>query len=204
MHMGVPAQEIPRALETGHGPRDGGAGSRGGLEEILDRLVGQAGQAGEALPPTEVRSETPRQRGDDVAVRHRFEDLVADELAEGRLALGVTGGAETALFTREREQVLMAAVRAAHAGKPPGEDSTPLEALQGAGDNGPEGTASRGITVVVHIKEGVRVVCNKLPEWRGFGPARAINRRAFGGSRGVRRLTRENGESTGHRRTTPF
>jgi hypothetical protein len=98
MHVGMPVQEIPRTLETGDRTRDGRAAPRSGLEEVLDCLEGQASQAGEPLPPTEERSKAPRQREDDVAVRHRFEDLVGDEPAEGRLALGVTGGAEAALL----------------------------------------------------------------------------------------------------------
>ncbi len=164
MHVGMPVQEIPGTLQAGHPAGNGGAGSRGGLEEILDRLIGQAGEAGEPLPRTEERPETPRQGDDDVAVRHRFEDLLGDELTEGRLALGVAGGAEAAFLAREGEQVLVAAVRTANAGKPPGENPTPVEALQRAGDDGPEGAVSWGIAVVVHVKESVRVVCDKLPE----------------------------------------
>lgn len=53
MHVRMPVQEIPGALQARHGVGDGCAASRGSLEEILDRLVGQAGEPGEALPPTE-------------------------------------------------------------------------------------------------------------------------------------------------------
>ena len=80
----------------------------------------------------------------------------------------------------------MAAVGAPDPGKAPGEHPTPVKALQGAGDDGPEGAVARGMAVVVHVKEGVRVVCDKLPEWRGFGLARTINRRVVGGSPGAR------------------
>lgn len=168
MHMGMPVQEIPRTLETGHPARDGRAASRGGLEEIFDSLVGQAGQAGEALAPTEEWPQAPRQGDDDMAMRHRRQDLLSDELAEGRLALGVTGGAEAALLAREREQILMAAVGAPDPGKAPGQHPTPVETLQGAGDDGPQGAVSRGIAVVVYVKEGVSMMRGKLPEGRGF------------------------------------
>jgi hypothetical protein len=96
--MRMPIQEIPGTLQARHGAGNGGAGSCGDLEEIPDRLIGQARQAGEPLPPPEERPEAPRQRDDDVAVGQRFQDLLGDELAEGRLALGVTGGAEAALL----------------------------------------------------------------------------------------------------------
>ena len=48
---------------------------------------------------------------------HRFQDLLGDELAEGHLALGVTGGAKAALLARERQEIFVLAVRAANAGK---------------------------------------------------------------------------------------
>jgi hypothetical protein len=31
---------------------------------------------------------------------------------------------------------------------------------------------ARGVRVIVHVKEGVRMVCDKPSEWRGFGLAR--------------------------------
>jgi len=61
----MPVQEIPGTLQARHGAGNGGAGSRGGLEEIRDRLIGQAG---EVLPPAEEWPEAPRQRDDDVAM----------------------------------------------------------------------------------------------------------------------------------------
>ncbi len=69
----------------------------------------------------------------------------------------------------------MAAVGAPDPGKAPGEHATPMEALQGAGDDGPEEAVSRGIAVVVYIKEGVSVVRDMLPEPGALGPARTIN-----------------------------
>ena len=52
-----------------------------------------------------------------MAVGHRFKDLLRDELAKGRLPLGVTGGTKAALLTRDRKQVLVAAIGAADAGE---------------------------------------------------------------------------------------
>jgi len=49
-----------------------------------------------------------------VPMGDRCQDPLGDELAEGRLALGVTGRAEAALLAREGEQVLMAAGRTAN------------------------------------------------------------------------------------------
>ncbi len=124
--MGMPVQEIPGTLQAGYGTGNGGAGSCGSLKEVFDRRIGQPGEAGEALPPTEEGPESPRQRDDHVAMGHRCQDLPGDELAEGRLALGVTGRTEAALLAREGEQVLVAAVRTANAGKAPGEHATPV------------------------------------------------------------------------------
>jgi hypothetical protein len=52
-----------------------------------------------------------------VAVGHRFKDLLRDELATRRLPFRVTGGTKAALFTRDRKQVLVAAIGAADAGE---------------------------------------------------------------------------------------
>jgi hypothetical protein len=95
MHVGMPIQEIPGTLQARHGAGHGGAGARGGLEKVLDRLIGQAGQAGEALPPTEEGPQAPLEREDHVPMGDRCQDLLGDELAEGRLSLGVTEGAKT-------------------------------------------------------------------------------------------------------------
>jgi hypothetical protein len=93
---------------------------------------------------------------------------------------------------------------ASDTGEAMGQNPAALEALQGAGNDSPEGTVPWGIAVVVQVEEGVRVVCNQLPERRGLGFAGTINRPALGGSPGVRGLPREDGEGAGHRRTPPL
>lgn len=65
-------------------------------------------------------------------------------------------------------------------GEAPSERATPVEALQGAGNDGPEGAVSRGVAVVAHLEEGVRVVRDQLPERRRLGFASTIGRPALG------------------------
>jgi len=103
MHMGMPIQEIAGALQAHDGTRDRPARSRRSLEQLLERLVGQASEFGQSLPASEERPQAPREREDRVAVRDKFQDLFRDELAEGRLPLRVARGAEAALLTREGE-----------------------------------------------------------------------------------------------------
>lgn len=117
MHVGMSVQEIPGTLQARDGARNGGAGSCGDLEKILDSLIRQPGVPGEALATAEERPEAPWQRYDGVAMGHCRQALLADELAEGRLALGMAGGTEAALLAREREEVLVAALGAADADK---------------------------------------------------------------------------------------
>ena len=61
-----------------------------------------------------------------MAVRDRFEDLLADEFAKGGLVPGVTGGTEAALLAQKCQEILVAAVRTENAGKAPGEHAAPL------------------------------------------------------------------------------
>ncbi len=164
--MGMPIEEAPRALHAGHSSGDRRPCARSGLQQLLERFVGQAGQPGEPFPAAKERPQPPRERDDHVAVGHRFQDLLRDELAKGRLPLRVAGGAETALLAREREQILVPAIGASDAGEAMGQNPAALEALQGAGNDSPEGTVPWGIAVVVQVEEGVRVVCNQLPERR--------------------------------------
>jgi hypothetical protein len=125
----MPVQEIPGTLHGDYSSGDRGAPPDCGLEEVLDRLVCQADQPGEACPPTEEMSETLRERDDHVTMRDGFKNLLGDEFVKGDLALSVTGGAEAAFLARGGEQILVAAVRAADAGKAPGEYPTPVEAV---------------------------------------------------------------------------
>lgn len=98
----------------------------------------------------------------------------------------------------------MPAIGASDAGEAMGQNPAALETLQGAGDDSPEGTVSRGVAIVVRLEEGLRVVRNQLPERRGFGFAGAIGRRALGGSRGFRRLARYDSKGARHHRTAPL
>jgi len=204
MHVGMPIEEAPRALDARHGTGDSRPCARSGLQQLLERLVGQAGEPGEPLAAPEERPQPPGKGDDHVAVGHRFKDLLRDEPAEGRLALRVTGGAEAALLTRERKQVLVPAMGAADAGEAMSQNPTALKALQGAGNHSPEGTEPRGVAVVVHAEEGVRMLGDQLPERRGLGFTGAIDGPVLGGSRGVRRLARYDSEGAGHRRTPPI
>ena len=100
--------------------------------------------------------------------------------------------------TKDRADFLARLAALADAGEAMGQKPAALEALQGAGNDSPEGTVPWGIAVVVQVEEGVRVVCNQLPERRGLGFAGAIGRRAVGGSHVFPRLPREDGEAAGH------
>jgi len=98
----------------------------------------------------------------------------------------------------------VAAVGAPDAGEAMSQNPTALKALQGAGNHSPEGTEPRGVAVVVHAEEGVRMLGDQLPERRGLGFTGAIDGPVLGGSRGVRRLARYDSEGAGHRRTPPI
>ena len=98
MHVGMPIQEIAGALEARDSARNGCLGPRCGLEQLLERFVGQAGESGQSLPAAEEGPQAPREREDHVAVGNGFQDLFGDELAKGRLPLRMARGAETALL----------------------------------------------------------------------------------------------------------
>jgi hypothetical protein len=83
----MPIQEIAGALETCDSPRNACVRPRCGLEQLLERFVGQAGESGQSLPAAEEGPQAPREREDHVAVGDGFQNLVRDELAEGRLPL---------------------------------------------------------------------------------------------------------------------
>ena len=85
--MGMPIQEIASALQARDGAWDRRVRPRCGLEQLLERFVGQAGESGQPLPAAEEGLQTPREREDHVAVGNGFQDLVRDELAKGRLPL---------------------------------------------------------------------------------------------------------------------
>jgi hypothetical protein len=101
MHVGMPIEEAPRALDARHGTGDSRPCARSGLQQLLERLVGQAGEPGEPLAAPEERPQPPRERDDNVAVGDGFQDLLGDEIAKGRLALRVAGGVQAALLARE-------------------------------------------------------------------------------------------------------
>ena len=122
MHMGMPIEEAPRALDARHGTGDCPPCARSGLQQLLERFVGQAGEPRKSLPAAKERPQPPRERDDHVAVGHRFKDLLRDELAKGRLALRVAGGAEAALLARERKQILVPAIGASDAGEAMGQN----------------------------------------------------------------------------------
>lgn len=105
MHVGMPIQETPRALEARDSTRDGGPGSGGALEKFLERLIGKASEVSQSFPATEEGAEPPRERNDHVPVRDGLEDLRGDELPECHLAFGVARGAEAALFAGEGKDV---------------------------------------------------------------------------------------------------
>jgi hypothetical protein len=178
--MGMLVEETPSTLHAGYSAGDRRARPGCGLVEVPDRLVGQAGQPGQPFPAAKERPQPPRERDDYVAVGDRFKDLLGDELAERRLPLRVTGGTETALLTREREQVLVPAIGASDTGEAMGQNPAALEALRGAGDDSPERAVSWGVAVVVDLEEGLSVARNKLPERRGPGFAGTIDRPALG------------------------
>lgn len=129
-------------------------------------------------------------------MRNRFEDLLGAELPEGRLALGVAGGTEAALLARAGEQGTRGGRRDSERGRSHGLE--PHSAQSSPGREGRPPGAGR-IAVVVQVEEGVRVVRDQLPEWRGVGFAGAIGRRALGGSPGDRGLLREDGQGARHR-----
>jgi len=78
MHMGMPIEEAPSALHAGDSSGDRRARPGWGLEEVPDRLVGQAGQPGQPFPAAKERPQPPRERDDHVAVGDRFKDLLGD------------------------------------------------------------------------------------------------------------------------------
>jgi hypothetical protein len=62
MHVGMPIEEAPRALDARHGTGDSRPCARSGLQQLLERLVGQAGEPGEPLAAPEERPQPPRER----------------------------------------------------------------------------------------------------------------------------------------------
>ncbi len=89
--MGMPVQETPSTLHAGYSSGDRRARPCSGLEEVLDRLVGQAGEPGEARPPTEEWSETPREREDHLMMRDGFKNLLLMRSSDGiTLQVGAT------------------------------------------------------------------------------------------------------------------
>lgn len=73
----MPIEEMPIALDAGHGSGHSGPTVRGYLQELFEGLVGRMGQFGQPVP-----------------VGHWLENLPGDELAELDLALLVAGGTE--------------------------------------------------------------------------------------------------------------
>jgi hypothetical protein len=200
----MPIQEVASTLQAGDGTRDGCVAPTCGLEQLLERLVGQASESGESLPAAEEGPQAPGKREDHVAMGDGVQDLLRDELAEGRLPLRMARGAQTALLAREGEQVLVPALGASNTSEAMGQNPTALETLQGAGDDRPERAKSGRVAVVVQVEEGVRVARDQLPERRGLGFAGAIRRRALGASRGAGGLATQKRQGTGHGRTLPF
>jgi hypothetical protein len=98
----MPVEQVPSTLKAGHRTRDGRPAADGGLQQLLDRLIGDAGEPAEPFPPpAKEGAQASRERQDDVPVWHRFQDLLGHELAEGHLALRVAGGVQAALLARE-------------------------------------------------------------------------------------------------------
>jgi hypothetical protein len=100
MHVGMPIEEAPSALHVSHSPGNSRARPRHILEEVLECIVGQSGEAGQPFPAPEERPQPPSKGDDRMTVGEGFQDLLGDELADLRLPLRVTGGTNEAAQIR--------------------------------------------------------------------------------------------------------
>jgi hypothetical protein len=77
--VGMPIQEIAGALEARNGARNARVASRCGLEQLLERLVGETGESGQSLPAAEEGPQAAREREDHVTMGDGFQDLPRDD-----------------------------------------------------------------------------------------------------------------------------
>ncbi len=152
MHVGMPIEEAPSTLQARHGSGDRRARPRCGLEEVLDRLVGQAGEPGQPFPaavearcalgvvklPPDLGWTPSVPTGDWCAaqVSGRPREGIAWRLLARRARK--TGGRGYAVGTPVHEFVGCTRFRANRAGDPPGR----MDAGRGGSAHAVEGAAA--------------------------------------------------------------
>jgi len=95
---------------------------------------------------------------DEMPVGNLLENVHAQPFPEFHHALLVTGRAEVSSFTRERQQVLMAAVFAFHAGKAVAQIAAIQITADYLFDIGPPETIISGKPVIIDLHQGFKIV----------------------------------------------
>ena len=114
----IESEEVAERLHSDDRAGDGFFFGHSLLDEDFQRFPGAAAEGGEKF--SIIQKVTAKDFGDaedEMTMGHLFQDIHAEPLTEFHHALLVTGRAEMPSFTRECQQVFVAAVLAFHAGK---------------------------------------------------------------------------------------
>ena len=118
MAMGVESQEIAEGLDGDDRARDGIVIRDCSLDKDLQGFPRAAAEIGEEFPVVkEISAQDLWDAEDEMPVRHLFQDIAAEPLAEFHDTFLMAGGAKVTALAGKGQQIFMAAVFAFHAGK---------------------------------------------------------------------------------------
>ena len=127
-------------------------------EGVADDVLGQAAQVLEQVAvEADVRAEHLGDAKCEMAVRNGEEDRLGQQRAEELDLLLVAGGAEPAPLARERQQVLVLAVIAAHAGKAAFEVTAVEELVDHLRDDGAQEAVPGLVALLVQLQEPIEM-----------------------------------------------
>ena len=118
MAVGVESKEVAEGLDGDDRAGDGFIFGNHMLHENLQRIPGAAAETGKKLSVIQkISAKDLRDAEDEMAVRHFFENIQAEPLAEFHHALLMAGRAEVTALAREGKQIFMVAIIASDSGK---------------------------------------------------------------------------------------
>jgi len=141
-------------------------GFGGGVEEDREQLAAFAEDA----------AEHARHGEHELAVGYLAADVVGDPVAGGQGAALVAGGAKIPRLASEGHELFVAAVGALEAGEAAGEVAATEEGLDSGDGSGVERAVGGPVAGFVVAEEVGPAVADGLPERRGAGAARLVNR----------------------------
>jgi hypothetical protein len=177
VEVGVVDEIVSEGVDSGDGSDAAAREAETGPEGILEGGDGGVEEDGEKVAA--FAKDAAQDLGDgehELAVGDLVADGGGDPLAGGADAALVAGGAEVASFAGKRRQAFVTAIGALEAGEAGGEVTAAKEGLDGGDGGGAERTEGFAVVFFVVGEKIGPAVLDELPEGRGAGATRAVDR----------------------------